>query len=123
MRVKGNISPNALDIENYRPKPGYVEVRLRENISAVSVIDEMTEQEVKMYEYDEYTIVIRDRDGLREDIESNMADWISTGKTLEVKVNSSALVSAKKENEELIADLAAMVDAVYESDLEVINNV
>ena len=118
MRVRGNISPNTLDIENYHSKPGYVEVRLRENINVVSVIDEMTEQEVKMFEYDEYTIIIRDRDGLREDIESNMTDWLATGRSLEINEKSSILVSTRRENEELLSDLAAMVDAVYESDLE-----
>ena len=43
MRVKGNVSPNVLDIESYRPMQGYVEARLRENINEVTVIDEMTE--------------------------------------------------------------------------------
>lgn len=33
------------------------------------------------------------------------------------------LESVKLENEELLSDLATMVDVVYESDLEVINNV
>ena len=43
MRVKGNVSPNMLDIERYRPIPGYVEARLHENINEVTVVDEMTE--------------------------------------------------------------------------------
>ena len=33
------------------------------------------------------------------------------------------LEAVKLENDELLSDLAAMVDVVYESDLEVINNV
>ena len=33
------------------------------------------------------------------------------------------LEAVKRENEEMLSDLAAMVDVVYESDLEVINNV
>ena len=40
MRVRGNVSPNVLDIETFSPMPGYVEVRLRENIKAVPVVDE-----------------------------------------------------------------------------------
>ena len=43
MRVKGNVSPNVLDIKSCRPMPGYVEARLRENINEVTVVDEMTE--------------------------------------------------------------------------------
>ena len=95
MRVKGNVSPNVLDIESYRPIPGYVEARLRENINEVTVVDEMTEQEIKMFEYDEYTFVIREREGLREDIEENMADWLVTGRTLEVNEGASIIQDMK----------------------------
>lgn len=95
MRVIGNISPNVLNIEAYPPFPGYVEVRLRENINEVTVVDEMTEQEIKMFEYDEYTFVIRERDGLREDIEANMADWLVTGRTLEINESASIVQDMK----------------------------
>ncbi len=95
MRVKGNVSPNVLDIENYRPMPGYVEARLRENVNEVIVVDEMTEQEIKMFEYDEYTFVLREREGLREDIESNMTDWLITGRTLEVNEGASIVQDMK----------------------------
>ena len=95
MRVKGNVSPNVLGIESYRPIPGYVEARLRENINEVTVVDEMTEQEIKMFEYDEYTFVIREREGLREDIEANMADWLVAGRTLEVNEGASIIQDMK----------------------------
>ena len=97
MRVKGNVSPNVLDIESYRPIPGYVEARLRENINEVTVVDEMTKQEIKMLEYDEYTFVIREREGLREDIEANMADWLVTGRTLEVNERASVVQDMRTE--------------------------
>ena len=97
MRVKGNVSPNVLDIERYRLIPGYVEARLRENINEVTVVDEMTEQEISMFEYDEYTFVIREREGLREDIESNMADWLATGRTLEVNQNASIVADQRRD--------------------------
>lgn len=89
MRVKGNISPDVLNIEPYRPMEGYVEARLRENIKAVTEVDEMTGQEIQMFEYDEYTFVLRDREGLREDMEANMNDWLVTGRTLEVNEGAS----------------------------------
>ena len=95
MRVKGNVSPNVLDIERYRPMPGYVEVRLRENINEVTVVDGMTEQEIKMFEYDEYTFIVRERAGLREDIEANMADWLVTGRTLEINGSASIVQDMK----------------------------
>lgn len=95
MRVKGNVSPNVLDIESYRPMPGYVEARLRENVNEVIMVDEMTEQEIKMFEYDEYTFVLREHEGLREDIESNMTDWLITGRTLEVNEGASIVQDMK----------------------------
>ena len=101
MRVKGNVSPNVLDIERYRPMPGYVEVRLRENINEVTVVDGMTEQEIKMFEYDEYTFIIRKREGLREDIEANMADWLVTGRTLEINESASIVQDMKAALNEL----------------------
>lgn len=95
MRVKGNVSPNVLDIESYRPIPGYVEVRLRENINEVTVVDEMTEQEIKMFEYDEYTFILPERENMREDIEANMNDWLVTGRTLEVNEGESIVQDMK----------------------------
>lgn len=101
MRVKGNVSPNVIDIENYLPIPGYVEIRLRENINEVTVVDGMTEQEIKMFEYDEYTFIVRKRDGLREDIEANMADWLVTGRTLEINESASIVQDMKSALETL----------------------
>lgn len=95
MRVKGNILPNVLNIEEYRPLPGYAEVRLRENFKEVTVTDEMTEAAVTMIEYDEYTFILKNRDTLREDIEANMEDWLITGRTLEVNEGASIVQDMK----------------------------
>ena len=97
MRVKGNVSPNVLDIERYRPMHGYVEVRLRENINEVTVVDGMTEQEIKMFEYDEYTFVLPDREGLRNEIEANLTDWLAAGRTLEVNPNASIVADQHRD--------------------------
>ena len=48
-----------------------------------------------MFEYDEYTFVLPDREGLREDIEANMADWLATGRTLEINEGASILMDMK----------------------------
>lgn len=95
MRVRGNISPNVLDIEVYAPISGHVEVRLRENINEISVFDEMTDNPIVMYEYDEYTFILKEREGLREDIETNLDDWLTTGRTLEVNPMATLYVTAK----------------------------
>lgn len=95
MRVKGNVSPNVLDIEAYAPMPGYVEVRLRENIKEILVVDEMTEAEVTMYEYDEYTFHLVDKKNLKKEIEANLSDWLITGRTLEVNEGASIVQDMK----------------------------
>lgn len=97
MRVKGNISPNVLNIEPYAPKSGHVEVRLRDNINPIVETDEMTGQGISMFEYDEYTFVLPDREGLREDIEANMADWLATGRTMEVNQNASIVADQRRD--------------------------
>lgn len=89
MRVRGNISPNVLNIEAYHPVPGYVEVRLRENIQEVSKTDTMTGASITMFEYDEYLFLLNDKEGLREEIEKNMADWLATGRVIEVNFGAS----------------------------------
>lgn len=96
MRVRGNISPNVLDIESYRPMPGYVEARIRENIREVTVTDDMTETEITMFEYDEYTFLLKEKEGLKEEIESNMADWLITGRTLEINEGASIYQDMKE---------------------------
>lgn len=80
MRVEGNAIPAAVRVENYMPLPGYVEVRLVENV---------TEKSGTLYEYDEYTLHVKDRDGLRDEIEANLDDWLTTGRTLEVNEGAS----------------------------------
>lgn len=95
MRVRGNVSPDVLNIEPYRPVPGYVEVRLRDNINEVTLVDEMTEEETVMFEYDEYTFVLPERENMREDIETNMTDWLVTGRTLEVNEGASIVQDMK----------------------------
>lgn len=95
MRVRGNVSPAELVLESYRPMPGYVELRLRENVKEVSEVDDMTEQEITMYEYDEYTFLLKDKEGLKEEIEANMSDWLITGRTLEINESASIVQDMK----------------------------
>ena len=95
MRVKGNIYPNAINIEPYAPKLGHVEVRLRDNINPIVETDDITGQEIPVCEYDEYTFILPDLEGLRENIEANMADWLATGRTLEVNPNASIVADQR----------------------------
>lgn len=95
MRVRGNISPVTLSVETYLPLEGYVEVRLRENIKEVTETDPQTETTLTMFEYDEYTFLLKDREGLQEDIENNLSDWLITGRTLEVNESASIVQDMK----------------------------
>ena len=47
-----------------------------------------------------------------------MEDWLNTGKSLEVDENASRLRDMYDENESLTADIAQMVDDIYQSDIE-----
>ena len=95
MRVRGNISPATLTVESYLPMEGYVEVRLRENINEVTETDPQTETTITMFEYDEYTFLLKDREGLQADIEGNLNDWLITGRTLEVNESASIIQDMK----------------------------
>ena len=97
MRVKGNVLPNVLSIEHYAPKAGHVEVRLRDSINPIVEKDGMTGQEIPMFEYDEYTFVLPDREGLRDEVETNLTDWLATGRTLEVNPSASIVADHRRD--------------------------
>lgn len=84
-------------MESYPAKEGYVEVRLRENIREVTETDTQTDTSITMFEYDEYTFHLKDREGLKEDIENNLSDWLITGRMLEVNENASVVQDMKTE--------------------------
>lgn len=95
MRVRGNIQPAVITVEPYRPIQGYVEVRLRENINPITVKDSHLETEIDMFEYDEYTFLLAEKEGLEQEIKANINDWLITGKTLEVNENASIVQDMK----------------------------
>ena len=84
MKVKGNNIPEAVHIERYLPKAGYVEVRLTEN--AVQL-------EENLWQYDEYVLQVQ---GVtKEQIEENLSDWLATGRVLETNRNASLVQDMK----------------------------
>ena len=82
MKVQGNVYPETITVESFLPKPGMMEVRMRENVVQLSDT---------LYEYDEYTTHLKNRPGLKDDITANLSDWIVTLRTLEVNENASIL--------------------------------
>ena len=97
MRVQGNACPESVTVETHLPISGMVEVRLRENV---------TQRSEALYEYDEYTKIMPDRPGLKEDITANLSDWLVTLRTLEVNENASIL----RDMREALAILGVNVD-------------
>lgn len=95
MRVQGNGFPAAVTVESYWPMPGYVEVRVCENVKNITPTDD--EDTTPLYEYDEYVFHIKQRDGLQQEIENNLADWIQTGRVLEVNDRASTVQDMKAE--------------------------
>ena len=95
MRVQGNASPVAVTVESYWPMPGYIEVRVRENVKDISPTDD--ENAAPLYEYDEYVFHVKQRDGLQAEIESNLAEWLATGRMLEVNDRASIVQDMRTE--------------------------
>ena len=95
MRVRGNIEPEQIRIERYYPNPKLAEIRVVENIKDVSEINE-DDKVTPIYEYDEYTFLVNYTPNLRAEVEADIANWLATGRSLEVKSNASALCEAKE---------------------------
>ena len=104
MKVKGNLIPEAIHIERYLPKAGYVEVRLTEN--AVQL-------EENLWQYDEYVLQIPQRENLAEEIEANLHDWLITGRTLEVNDNASEMADRKATMDVLGVQTPAQAEAKH----------
>lgn len=106
MRVQGNGFPAAVTVESYWPMPGYVEVRVRENVKGITPTDD--ENAAPLYEYDEYVFHVKQRDGLQQEIENNLVYWLQTGRMLEVNDRASTVQDMKAE----------IADAVSTGDLD-----
>ena len=109
MRVQGNASPAAVTVESYWPTPGYAEIRLYENVKDITPTD--VENPTPLFEYDEYVIHVKGKDGLQEEIESNLNDWLITGRALEVNESASIVQDLRAEIADAITPAA--LDAAY----------
>lgn len=96
MRVKGNLEPQSVTVESCFGEVNMANVRLRTNIQQVTKIDPQTEQEITLYEYDEFILKVKNYDGLQHDIEENFNDWVATGRVLEINESASAVVEMKE---------------------------
>ena len=122
MRVQGNVSPEVVTVEHYLPSPGMAEVRLRENVTEITLKDAETEITATRYEYDEYTTLLPDRPGLKDEINANLTGWLATLRSMEVSENASVLRAAREENAALLDGMAELVEDVYQSDMEMMGS-
>ena len=88
MKRTGGKPSKRVTLSYYDPKPDYVEVRLRENVR---------QRPDGEFEYDEYVIHVKEKDGLQAEIESNLAEWLATGRMLEVNENASVVQDMRTE--------------------------
>jgi hypothetical protein len=62
-------------------RPGYTTIRMREN--AKPYTETHDGQTINGYEYDEYCLIVEDRAGLCDEVESNFAAYIAHAKAQE----------------------------------------
>lgn len=117
MKVQSGVDPKPININKFYPKPGYMEVRLRENVNIIQLIDEVTETPDTVFEYDEYILKIKDREGLEADINANFNTYLTEAKNIELRKDE--LLWSKQqlaEYEAIIAELdAALLEAQYQN--------
>jgi len=78
MKVNGSVQPDALSFEHRFD--GMAEMRFRENITS-----EKDENGDTIYSYDEYLLVMPDRDGLGKIVQDNLPAWLAYAKAAEAK--------------------------------------
>lgn len=114
MRVTGNFAPPDVRLWPVDESSRVMEIRITENARKVTTDDG------EMWEYDEYTFFMEETGTLEYDIRHNMEDWLKTGRSMEYNPKASELFHMEEENTE---ELAELIEMLYESDLEVIDNV
>lgn len=78
MKVKGSKAPSgAYSMEPQPNKPGYAMMRFYENV------EEYTDDDFTGWQWDEYSVLVLNRDGLAAEVENNLAFWVQLAKDAE----------------------------------------
>lgn len=112
MRTQANEKPVRVTVQPYHPKAGYAEVRIRENAQKKTIAGE--DGEYIVWEYDEYVMLVPDREGLMEEVDANLADWIETGRNIETDMQSSIMHEETERIQALVVEGAALAQASTE---------
>ena len=94
MKVNGSISPPALSFEHRFD--GMAEMRFRENIT-----DSKDDKGDTIYNYDEYLLIMIDRDGLEKIVQDNLPVWLAYAKVAETDNQAQAM---RDKRDKLLAD-------------------
>ena len=109
MRVRGDLQPsNAFTLEEQPKHPGFVLLRLYENVAPFEETkDALT---IKGYEYDEYHLELADVDGLTDDVLTNYSAYLAEAKLQEAE--GKVIPDLKESVAQLEAEKAALTDKV-----------
>ena len=94
MKANGSISPSPLLFEHRFD--GMAEMRFRENI-----ISKKDDKGDTIYNYDEYLLIVTDRDGLEKIVQDNMEVWLAYAKQQETDNQAQAV---RDKRDKLLAD-------------------
>ena len=104
MRAESTIKPKKFEIEE-KANNEYVTIKFFTDIESKELVDEEGNKET-LYEYDEFTLKhIKNREGLRNQIESNYKEWlnIAVGESNkpEPETEKEKLIRVEKERKEV----------------------
>ncbi len=94
MKVNGSIQPDALSFEHRFD--GMAEMRFRENIT-----NSNDDKGDTIYSYDEYLLVMPDRDGLGKIVQDNLPVWLAYAKQQETDNQAQAV---RDKRDKLLSD-------------------
>ena len=120
MRVRSDFKPEAVSITDYTPDSTLVEVYVSENIKEVLVQGDNEEdgeanEDRVQWESDMYIFHPKRVDGLKEDIEAHLSDWIATGRSLEVDTKATEMCERDDEIADLMDTLADAAQSEYDT--------
>lgn len=120
MRVRSDFKPEAVSITDYTPDNTLVEVYISENIKEVLIHDddreddEASEDRVQ-WDSDMYIFHLKRVNGLKENIEAHLSDWIATGRSLEISTDATEVRERDDEITDLYDTLADAAQSEYDT--------
>ncbi len=99
MKVNGSVNPPVLLFEH--KFNGMAEMRFRENVTEVQDKTEDGKEAGISYNYDEYLLVMPDRDGLEKIVQDNTATWLAYAKQQEAEKQAQVI---RDKRDKLLSD-------------------